>query len=136
MPTPQKVSQLEQVDLRTAEARKSLAKTVTKLFELWGLNTQEQAALLGLSEENRSTISRYRKGAPLADNRDILDRVGHLLDIHKSLRIIFPHNRDLVYRWMVTRNRKFEARPVDIVRERGFEGLISLRRYLDFERGM
>jgi len=122
-------------NLRTRDARERLARLVTQLFVHWKLSTTEQAALLGLSLENRSTLSRYRKGEPLADSRDLLDRAGHLLGIHKSLRIIFPRDRDLAYRWMTSPNRRLAARPVDIVIERGFEGLLALRRYLDFERG-
>jgi hypothetical protein len=122
-------------DLKTRDARERLARMVTRLFEHWRLTTAEQAALLGLARENRATLSRYRKGEPLADSRDLLDRAGHLLGIHKSLRILFPADRDLAYRWMTTPNRRLAARPVDIVIERGFEGLLALRRYLDFERG-
>lgn len=122
-------------DLKTRETRERLARMVTRLFEHWQLSATEQAALLGLSADNRSTLARYRKGDPLADSRDLLDRVGHLLGIHKSLRILFPHDRDLAYRWMTTPNRRFGARPVDIVVAHGFEGLLALRRYLDFERG-
>jgi hypothetical protein len=33
-------------------------------------------------------------------------------------------------------NRRLGARPVDVVRERGFEGLLAIRRYLDFQRGV
>ena len=58
-----------------------------------------------------------------------------LLGIHKTLRIIFPQNRDLAYRWMSTFNRRLGQRPVDLVLERGFEGLIAVRRYLEAERG-
>ncbi len=123
------------VDLRTRETRERLARMVTRLFDLWQVSVAEQAALLGLSADNRSTLARYRKGDPLADSRDLLDRVGHLLGIHKSLRILFPHDRDLAYRWMTTPNRRFGSRPVDVVVQRGFEGLLALRRYLDFERG-
>ena len=123
------------VDLKTREARERLARMVTQLFEHWRLSATEQAALLGLSADNRSTLARYRKGDPLADSRDLLDRVGHLLGIHKSLRILFPHDRDLAYRWITQPNRRLGARPVDLVIERGFEGLLALRRYLDFQRG-
>ncbi len=123
------------VDLRTREARERLARMVTQLFDLWQVSVAEQAALLGLSADNRSTLARYRKGDPLADSRDLLDRVGHLLGIHKSLRILFPHDRDLAYRWMTTPNRRFGTRPVDVAVQHGFEGLLALRRYLDFERG-
>ncbi len=123
------------IDFSRAEHRKRLAAMVMKLFGHWKLSTAEQCSALGLSETNRSTIAGYRKGRPLADSRDLLERAGHLLAIHKSLRILFPHDKDLAYRWMTTFHTVFGARPIDIVRERGFEGLLSVRRYLDFERG-
>lgn len=121
---------------RSREGRIALAKMVIRLFDLWCLNTQEQMALLGLSEGARMTLARYRKGEPLADNRDLLDRVANLLSIHRSLRILFPKNHDLSYRWPTTPNRAFEGRtPVEVVRREGFLGLLIVRRYLDFERG-
>jgi hypothetical protein len=36
---------------------------------------------------------------------------------------------------MTTFNRRLAARPLDIVLERGFEGLLAVRRYLELERG-
>ncbi len=126
---------LGDADFRGRDARARLARMITRLFDHWHLSAAEQAALLGLSTENRSTLARYRRGEPLAESRDLLERVGHLLGIHKSLRILFPHDRDLAYRWMSTPNRRLGARPVDIAVARGFEGLLALRRYLDFERG-
>jgi transcriptional regulator with XRE-family HTH domain len=129
------LEQEPEVDFKSRDTRERLARMLTQLFEHWGLSTTEQAALLGLSPDNRSTLARYRKGEPLADSRDLLDRAGHLLGIHKSLRILFPHDRDLAYRWMTTPNRRLAARPVDVAVERGFEGLLAIRRYLDFERG-
>lgn len=122
-------------ELRSRESRERLAKMVAQLLDHWELAAAEQAALLGLSAANRSSLARYRRGFPLADSRDLLDRVGHLLGIHKSLRIMFPQDRDLAYRWMGTPNRLFGMRPVDVVMQQGFEGLLAIRRYLDFERG-
>src|SRR4029450_9579427 len=122
--------------LRTREARERLARMVMRLFEHWGVSTPEQAALLGLSPDNRSTLSRYRKGEPLADSRDLLERAGHLLGIHKSLRIIFPQDQDLAYRWVTTPNRRFGGiPPLEVMRRHGFEGVLAVRRYLDFEGG-
>lgn len=81
------------------------------------------------------SLSRYRRGEPLAANMDLLGRVGHLMGIHKALRIIFPHDRDLAYRWITQPNRRFGGlRPVDVMKQ-GYEGLLAVRRYLDFERG-
>ena len=123
------------VDVGSRHARSRLAVMVTKLLDLWKLSTAEQSALLGLSTTSRSTLARYREGEPLADSRDLLDRAGHLLGIHKSLRILFPYDRDLAYGWMTQFNRRLGARPVDLISERGFEGLLAIRRYLDFQRG-
>lgn len=123
------------VEPGSREARVRLALMVTKLLDHWRLSAAEQAELLGLSAASRSTLARYRNGEPLADSRDLLDRAGHLLGIHESLRLLFPHDRDLAYRWMTQPNRRLGGRPVDLVIERGFEGLLAVRRYLDFQSG-
>jgi hypothetical protein len=123
------------IDVGSRYARSRLAAMVTKLLDHWNLTAVEQSALLGLSTTSRSTLARYREGEPLADSRDLLDRAGHLLGIHKSLRILFPYDRDLAYGWMTQFNRRLGARPVDLISERGFEGLLAVRRYLDFQRG-
>jgi hypothetical protein len=116
--------------------RSALARMVTRLFETWGLGTEDQLAMLGLSTGNRAALSRYRKGEPLAASRDLLERAGHLLAIHKNLRLIFPQDRDLAYAWMTQRNRAFEGlTPVEAIREWGFAGILMVRAYLDRSRG-
>jgi transcriptional regulator with XRE-family HTH domain len=108
---------------------------IVRLFEHWSLPAPDQAALLGLSAGSRATVARYRKGEPFGDSADLLARAGHLLGIHKALRILFPHDRDLAYRWVSARNRRFGDRaPLEVMKQ-GFEGLLAVRRYLDFERG-
>jgi hypothetical protein len=124
-----------QVDLRSRDARTRLARMVVELFGRWELAAPEQALLLGLSPDSRATVARYRKGEPLADSADLLARVGHLLGIHKALRILFPHDRDLAYRWVSQRNSRFGSAPLDVMKQHGFEGILAVRRYLDFERG-
>ena len=125
-----------QVDLHARASRERLAKMVVSLLDRWELPLNDQAALLGLSAQSRSSIARYRRGEPLADSADLLSRAGHLLGIHKALRIMFPHDRGLAYRWVSTPNRRFSgARPLDIMKRHGYEGSLAVRRYLDFERG-
>jgi hypothetical protein len=122
-------------DLHDRATRVRLARMIMRLLEHWGLSAEDQCLLLGLSPTARTSLARYRRGEPLADNMDLLGRVGHLLSIHKSLRIIFPHDRDLAYRWVTQPSDRFGGRrPVDIMRE-GYEGVLAMRRYLDFERG-
>jgi hypothetical protein len=121
---------------QTSQNRGALAKMVVRAFEHWKLGTEEQLAMLGLASNNRAALSRYRKGEPLAANRDLLERVGHVLAIHKNLRLVFPQDRDLAYAWMTQRNRAFDGRtPVEVIREWGFAGMLVVRAYLDRVRG-
>jgi len=123
-------------DRIASEDRGALARMVMALFDHWKLSTEDQAALLGLAASNRAALARYRKGEPIGTSRDQYERVGHLLGIHKNLRLLFPRNRDLAYRWMSTRNKAFEnLTPVEVVKEWGFAGLLMVRAYLDRARG-
>lgn len=126
---------VKDVDLHRRDSRARLARMIVRLFDHWGLAPPEQATLLGLSPDSRATVARYRRGEPLADNTDLLGRAGHLLGIHKALRILFPHDRDLAYRWVSAPNRRFGGRPPLETLEQGYEGILAVRRYLDFERG-
>ena len=116
--------------------RGAIAKMLMQMFDHWKISTEDQLDMLGLALDNRAALARYRRGAPIAPSRDAIERAGHLLAIHKNLRLLFPHNRDLVYRWMSARNKAFDGRtPIDVIREFGFAGLLMVRSYLDRMRG-
>jgi Protein of unknown function (DUF2384) len=116
----------------STKERTGPTQMVIKLFDHWNLSRDDQAELLGLGSNGRRTLSRHRNGQPIGTNRDQLDRVSHLLAIHKSLRTLFPQNRELAYRWMLTRNRAFDnLTPVELIKEWGFMGLLRVRTYLD-----
>lgn len=118
------------------ENRAHLAAMIMKLFDHWKLSPADAADLLGLSSASRSTLARYRKGEPLAPNRDLLERVGNLLAIHQDLRILFPRNREIVYGWPTAANKAFDGlSPVDFMKREGFIGVAAVRRYLDMQRG-
>ncbi|MBM0103977.1 DUF2384 domain-containing protein [Steroidobacter sp. S1-65] len=118
------------------ERRVVLAGALTKLFDLWQLSTADRLALLGMSSENRSALQRYAQGEPLAPNRDLMDRAGHLLGIHKSLKLLYPRNDALAHGWMSARNSKFGGHtPIDVVKQYGLPGLALVRGTLDVMRG-
>lgn len=109
---------------------------VMHLMDLWNLSTEQQANLLGIDPSSRATLAKYRKGSPIGTHRDQKERVGHLLGIHKNLRLLFPQNPDLAYRWMTASNRAFDnLTPVRVIEEWGFSGLLMVRAYLDRARG-
>jgi hypothetical protein len=121
---------------RDREKRAVLAKSAVRLFELWHLNSADSLALLGLSESNRIALQRYKSGEPLAANRDLLDRVGHLLAIHKSLKLLYPKNKEISEHWMTAPNRKFAGSPpIEVARRFGLPGIVMVRGTLDSMRG-
>lgn len=108
---------------------------VMTLLDHWKLSTGDQAELLGIAASNRAALSNYRSGKPIGTSRDQYERVGHLLGIHKNLRLLFPQDRALAYRWMTTRNKAFDnLTPVEVVKEWGFSGLLAVRGHLDRAR--
>lgn len=116
--------------------RRAISSMLMKLFDCWKLTTEEQLDALGFSTTNRAILTKYRRGEPISSSRDTMERAGHLLGIHKNLRLLFPHNRDLGYAWMKTRNKAFENRmPIEVIREYGFAGLLMVLAYLDRARG-
>ena len=116
--------------------RKAIAGMLMKLFDHWKLSTEEQLDALGFSVTNRAALARYRRGEPISGSRDTLERAGHLLGIHKNLRLLFPADRDLAYAWIKTRNQAFDNRsPIEVIREFGFAGLLMVLAYLDRARG-
>ena len=121
----------------TSKDSGALAKMVMMLFDHWKLTSEDQAVLLGLAPANRGALTRYRKGEPIGTSRDQYERVGHLLAIQKNLRMLFPKNRDLAYRWISTRSKAFDKlTPVEVIKEWGFAGLLIVRFYLDRACGM
>ena len=121
----------------SAVERGALAKMVMTLLDHWKLPTDDQAALLGLASANRAALARYRRGEAIGTSRDQYERVGHLLGIHKNLRLLFPQNRELAYLWMSARNKGFDnLAPVEVIKQSGFAGLLMVRAYLDRARGV
>ncbi len=134
--TPRSSVSPASADQRSRGSRSVLAKSLAKLFDLWHLGSADRLALLGLNESNRSALQRYAKGEPLASSRDLMDRAGHLLGIHKSLRLLYPANPEIVSGWMSSPNEKFgRLTPVEVARKWGLPGLVMVRGTLDRMRG-
>jgi hypothetical protein len=137
MPAIAQLAEETRINIENSDARRKMARMVTRLFELWGLPTADQLELLGLSRTSRAQISRYRKGGALPSSRDMLDRIGWLLSIHKSLRLLYPRNESIRYTWVKSRNQILgDQRPLDIMKYQGLIGIARVARYLDFLRGM
>jgi hypothetical protein len=137
MPVYAQLPEETRINLEGTDERKKLAKMVTRLFELWNLSTADQLELLGLSRTSRSQLSKYRKGGAIPSSRDMLDRIGWLLSIHKNLRLLYPRNENIRHTWINRQNQMLnEQKPLDVMKNQGLIGIASIARYLDFLRGM
>jgi len=97
----------------------------------WGLNIEEQLALLG--SPPRSTYFKWRKdGGTLP--RDTEERLSHILNIYRVLQILLPNAEDADH-WMRKPNKHFGGKPALERALGGFSDLIEVRRYLDAQRG-
>jgi len=130
------VANPEVIAQATRDERTGLARMIIRLFDAWQLSGADRAVLLGLSTRNRAALAGYRRGEPMGRSQDRLQRASYLLGIHKSLRLMFPHDLDLVYTWPTTPNRKLGGMsPVEFIRDNGLVGMAAIRAMLDFERG-
>ncbi len=118
-------------------ARAPLAEAFFNLCAHWNLTRQEEAGLLGWDYgEKRGKLDAMRKDhSPLDNDADKIGRVIDLINIHKSLRILFPNDREAVYSWIkIPRERFGNHSALDIMLQEGKLGITAIRHYLDFER--
>jgi hypothetical protein len=127
-------------DLASSEkSRKALTEAYFNLAKHWDLTRQQEAKLLGWNyPAKRATLDAMRKGHSVLDNdEDKIERVIDLINIHKSLRVLFPapSERLQVYKWVKVKRERFGGySALDIMLEEGKTGIHAIRRYLDHER--
>lgn len=114
-----------------------LGEAFWQLMHHYQFTREEQAALLGI-KPNRQRLKDLSDKKTLPDDEDKKYRVGLLLGIHKNLRILFPHNREIVYGWMKSPQNDIGGQiPIEFIMEKPGESLVrlaALRRRLDYIR--
>lgn len=103
-----------------------------RLAEHWRLSTDQQIRLLG--SPARSTFFKWKKeGGQLPS--DTLERISHLLSVHKCLTILFP-DPARADEWIWRPNRYWhDQSALDRMLTGTMADLIDVRRYLDAQRG-
>lgn len=108
----------------------SLSRMASKLFDLWKVPHADRARLLGVKTGDVA-LAVPQAGSPLVLTGETRLCLGHLMAIHKELRILFPHDRELAYSWVNSPNKAFGGRkPIEVMVEQGGTGLQSVRIYL------
>jgi hypothetical protein len=102
------------------------------IAELWQLTTEDQLLLLG--SPGRSTFFKWKKeGGSIP--RDSVERVSHLLAIHKALEILLPDTA-AADGWVRRPNQFFSGQSaLDVMRGGQVMDIYRVRQYVDAQRG-
>ncbi len=102
------------------------------LAELWQLSTEDQLLLLG--SPGRSTFFKWKKeGGSIP--RDTVERISHLLAIHKALEILLPDTR-AADSWVRRENGFFNGQSaLEVMRGGQVIDIYRVRQYVDAQRG-
>ena len=134
MGSPRQNSNLEKIKAVNEENSLVLGRAFWNLVRLYNFDRSEQALLLGI-KNTRSRLNDLEKEDRIPVENDVFFRVGTLLGIHKNLRLLFPYNRDLVYKWMKTEQPLLNNQiPIDYIKAEPIHSmarLFSIRRLLD-----
>lgn len=132
-------SLLTQSNVKFNEAQiQSLSKAFWVLCLKYEFTHDDICMILG-KNLNTNDIQSFRDRSILPSNdSDIIMRVTHMLGIHWSLGIIYPHNPSLIYSWMKTKSPEFHGKsPLEIIKDSGYQSMraiITIRNYLDSVR--
>ncbi|MCB1197107.1 MAG: hypothetical protein KDK51_01945, partial [Deltaproteobacteria bacterium] len=107
------------------------------IVENWSLTNQEKAKLLGWDyAKKRSVIDAMKRKEKAIDvDDDKIQRMIEVVNIHKNLRILYPHDKKLAYQWVKQVREVFNQHcALDIMLEDGLFGITAIRKYLDHAR--
>lgn len=124
-----------------ARIQKPAVDTVTRnealevFFDLadhWSLTTDQQITLLGTPA--RSTFFKWKKEGGVI-SQDTRERISHLVSIYKALEILLPDPK-AADAWLSKPNQTFDTRSaLDVMLGGKVSDIISVRAYLDAQRG-
>lgn len=116
------------------ELHRVLGKAFWNLATHYQLTQKDAAILLGI-KENRTRLTQLKKNNEIPDDPDKELRVSHMIGIHKNLRVLFPHNREIVYSWFKTKRDLLGGKSaMEYIAEDPLQSLpriFSIRRLLD-----
>jgi hypothetical protein len=113
-------------ELNSPEARQALAESVLAVLDAWGIHPAKQAELLGLAD-----TAPFRHGQPLPADPDVLERVGHLLGIERTLRRLCPDDPASRQAWLMLPDVRLDGHsPLRVMLE-GLEGIKRVRTLLE-----
>ncbi len=115
------------------DERIAVTRTAMAIVDSWKLTGEQILFVLGLPEGTRTRhLAKFRDNTPFPDDPEVMARANHILHIAEALVTAFPKNPPMRHLWMQKPNRRFRRKtPIQVILERGREGLSQVRAELD-----
>lgn len=120
------------IDL-TQDEQVELTVRIMEILDSWGMSSTEIISLIALPEKTPTrALRRYRENTAFPISPELEERISHIVGITEALRTSYPHNPHMGKMWMRQRCKKLNNQiPLQIVIEKGLEGIIEIRKHLD-----
>lgn len=126
-----KVSPQMTPEERTERESAIVCKT---LFQIQGDFDLKDADMSKMLDVSKKTLDRWEGDGKIPSlTGHLREASSHLIAIFRNLITMFSNQLDR-QAWLKTKHPQLEKTPIELMRE-SFEGLIHVRRYLDFVRG-
>jgi len=117
----------------TLEEKIILTKNVMAMLDDWGVSHENKLLLLNLPPEIKTrSVRRFYIDRPLPDNREVYQRLEHLLGIADAIRTSYPRNGEMAAFWLNKKNQRFDNKtPLDFMLQGGTDNVVAIRAHLD-----
>lgn len=117
----------------TQDEQITLTVRIMEILDGWGMSSAEIISLIALPDKTPTrALRRYRENTGFPFSAELEERISHIIGITDALRTSYPHNPNMGKMWIRQRSKKLNNQiPLQIIIERGLEGIIEIRKHLD-----
>lgn len=104
--------------------RRTLAKAIFRLFDVWQVSSTDQLGLLGLAPEQADALVTMRRTGLLLASAPLAERTRALLRIYRYVAMLYPEHPELARKWMQTGHVRLDGEtPLQRMLNRGDAGI-------------
>lgn len=108
----------------TEQDRRTLAKAIFRLFDLWQLSPTDQLGLLGMTQGEAATLETMRNASLLAPSASLAERTRALMRIYRYVGMLYPEHPELARKWMYSSHVRLDGEtPMQRMLGRGEPGI-------------
>ncbi len=123
----------EEVVLSHDEKMVNLAANIMYVLDSWKLSGEEIIDILALPDSIKVRhLSQFRRDKAFPDLPEVNERIRHIIGITDALQTSYPTSPHMATFWLHNKSKRFKGKsPVQIIINRGLDGLIDIRKHLD-----